>query len=92
MDQCQHEYQDDRPACARPIYAKGLCRTHYEAQRKRDRRARRTRSTDGPLPLVQRQGDTCAVCGVKRKLKSKGLCEPCYHSWLRWVARRRRRP
>lgn len=63
--------------CGRPSRARGLCKTHYEQQR-RGEELRTIKSI-----VLNRTGQVCAFAGCNKRAQSKGLCGSHYMQLLR---------
>lgn len=58
------------PECQRPIYTRGLCRGHYQ----QDRKGKPLQ----PLRDINRNDSPCSFDGCERSVVAKGLCDTHY--------------
>ena len=67
-----HPHQCGVLRCTRPLYAKGLCSSHY-------RRLMTTGDVraDTPLRIARYTNERCSTCKAKR-VYARGYCKRCY--------------
>lgn len=65
--------------CERPNLAKGLCKAHYERNRRNG-----TSGGDIAAPRWVKPPQVCSVEGCNRRLKTNGYCGMHYQRWRKW--------